>query len=155
MKLVTSYFHKDEGVGENITFVIVDDEFIIRSAVKRVIIRYYNELNLKAELCLIEACDGIECLLAMYLANSQNIRINAIISDETMPFMYGTESSIILKQLVNKEKVSNVPMYLSTAVSHTNIQDYASDLIKKIYSKPLDKSCIKEIFNDLNLPGAC
>ncbi len=133
-----------------LTFLIVDDESLIRSAMKRVLISCCKNLSLKVELCIIEACDGIETLFALYLASSQNIKINAIISDETMPFLSGNESSKIIETLIEKGVIRYCPMYISTALSHT-IPKSSTSLVKKIYSKPIDKSGIKEILENLNI----
>ncbi len=144
IKLSSSYFTKnniEESLNlKKIVILLVDDEFIIRNAMKRIIIKQFNELNDSIELCLIEACDGIECLLALYLANQENIKINAIISDENMPFISGSSSSNIIKDLISKGWLNKLHMYISSAVSHISIQDNYSEVVKKIYSKPIDKN---------------
>ncbi len=136
---------------KKLTILIVDDECMIRDSMKRVITKQFSELNGDLELRLIDACDGLECLVAIYLATQQNIRINAIISDETMPFLTGSYSSKIIKDVISKGYTNKIPMYICTALSHTNIRENYSDIVRKIYSKPIDKNCIKEIFSDLEL----
>ena len=108
-----------------------------------------NIKNSKKNITLrvIEACDGIECLLALYIAKSKKIRIDAIISDETMPFITGSHSSKIIDELISKEYLSDVKMFVSTALSHTNISGNYSKIVKRIYSKPLDKNFIQEILD--------
>jgi len=131
------------------TFLIVDDEFFIRSSVKRVITSYLKSLNENINLETIEACDGVECIMALYIAKKKKLKIDAIISDETMPFISGSYSSKIIDELISKGSLNNIKMFVSTALSHTNISSYFSKVVKKIFSKPLDKTVIQEILQNI------
>jgi len=150
--LVNNYtFNEKEGeVPKTYTFLVVDDELYIRSAVKRVIISQIKTLTDSINLQIIEACDGVECILAVYLAKIKKVRIDAIISDETMAFITGSHSSKILEELISKGSLDHIKMYISTALSHTNIRNNFSKIVKKIYSKPLDKNVIQDILKDIN-----
>ena len=100
----------------------------------------------------MEASDGMECLLALYVAKNKKIRIDAIISDETMPFITGSHLSKIIDDLISKgslSSLSDIKMYISTALSHTNIHGMYSKIVRKIYSKPLDKNLIQEIIDNV------
>ncbi len=65
-------FNDKDGISKKYTFLIVDDEFIIRSSMKRVITAHIKSMNESINLTLVEACDGIECLIALYLANAMD-----------------------------------------------------------------------------------
>jgi len=134
---------------KNYTFLIVDDEFFIRSSVKRVITSYLKSLKENINLEIIEACDGVECIMALYMAKNKKLKIDAIISDETMPFISGSYSSKIIDELISKGSLNNIKMFVSTALSHTNISSYFSKVVKKIFSKPLDKTVIQEILQNI------
>ena len=112
---------------------------------KRVVSREFKELNKNIDLTFIEANDGIEGLLALYLASNKNIKIDCIISDETMPFISGSFFSKILSDLVSKRSLKDIKMFISTSLNETSIKDNYSKSVKKIYSKPLDKNSVKEI----------
>jgi len=127
------------------TVLIVDDEIFIRNAMKRVFSVEFKALNKNIELTIIEANDGIEGLLALYLASNKNIKIDCIISDETMPFISGSFFSKILSDLVSKRSLKDIKMFISTSLNETSIKDNYSKSVKKIYSKPLDKNSVKEI----------
>jgi len=127
------------------TVLIVDDEIFIRNAMKRVFSVEFKALNKNIELTIIEANDGIEGLLALYLASNKNIKIDCIISDETMPFISGSFFSKILSDIVSKGSLKDIKMFISTALNETSIKDNYSKSVKKIYSKPLDKNSVKEI----------
>lgn len=66
-----------------------------------------------------------------------------------MPFISGSLSSKIIDELVSKGSISDIKMVISTALSHTNIAGNYSKIVKKIYSKPLDKNLIQEILNSV------
>ena len=56
-----------EVTAEKYVFIVVDDESFIRSAVRRVITTELKSTNKYIDLTIIEADDGLECLLALYL----------------------------------------------------------------------------------------
>ncbi len=120
---------------------------------KRVISNKFKDLKLNVELNLVEACDGLECVIGLYLATTHQIKINGIISDETMKYMSGSYSSKIIHELVKNGIFPDVPMFISTALSHTNIENKYSAVVKRIYSKPIDKINASDIIENLNLPS--
>jgi len=134
-----------------INLIIVDDEFLIRNSVKRVIFNQLKLIGKNVECKIIEACDGIECILALYVANTKNIRINGIISDETMTFISGSYCSKIIEHIVNDEKFAKVPMFISSALCNINIISKYSSIVQKVYSKPLDKTSALDIFKQIGL----
>jgi len=133
------------------TFIIVDDEHMIRNSTKRVIFKTIEGCSKNVSCKVIEAADGIECILALYIANLIQIKIDAIISDETMTYISGSYSSKIIDNIMKDGKFAQTPMFVSTALSHTNIGDKYSGFVKKIYSKPLDKNSVKDIFKQCDL----
>ena len=98
---------------------------------------------------IIEANDGLECLLALHLSNKMNIKINAIISDETMPLISGSHCSHIIDELLSKGALKEVNIFISTALNDENTIGKYSHLVKKVYSKPLDKNSIKDILKQI------
>jgi len=125
----------------------VDDESFIRKAVIRTMSGEFKALNVNIKLQIIEANNGLECILALYFANISNIKIDAIISDETMPFISGSYSSKIIKEMIEKGIFKNVKMFVSTSLSESNTKDIYSQIVNKVYSKPLEKTNAKEIIN--------
>jgi len=99
-----------------------------------------KDFKKKIELTLIEACNGLECLMAVYLSNKQKRHINAIISDETMPFISGSHSSKILKQMIDQGYLKDIKMFISSALSEINTQNIYSEIVQKVYPKPFDKA---------------
>ena len=134
---------------EKYVFLVVDDETFIRSAVRRVIISELKLVNKYIDVMIIEANDGLECLLAINLLNKMNININAIISDETMPFISGSHCSHIIDELLSKEALKEVNMFISTALNDENTIGKYSNVVKKVYSKPLNKNSIKDILKQI------
>ena len=134
---------------EKYVFLVVDDETFIRSAVRRVIISELKLVNKYIDVMIIEANDGLECLLAINLLNKMNININAIISDETMPFISGSHCSYIIDELLSKGTLKEVNMFISTALNEENIIGKYSHVVKKVYSKPLNKNSIKDILKQI------
>ena len=156
INLTTSHFNFNENQEQKndykkYTFIVVDDELFRRSAIKWVISSTLKSLNKNINVSIIEACDGMECILALYLAKNKKQKIDAIISDETMPFISGSFSSKIISDLISRESLINVTMFISTALSHTNISGSYSNIVKKIYSKPMDKQMIQEILDSIIL----
>ncbi len=101
------------------------------------------------DLVLIEANDGVECLLALYIAGIQNIKIYLIVSDENMNFLSGCATSKIIKGLIISEIIPDIPFYIVTALGQNfNLEKYPNN-VRKIYSKPIDKISIVEILKTI------
>lgn len=132
-----------------IGILVVDDEEIIRKSVLRLLNNYCKDKNI--ELLTIEANDGVEAILALYLAKKKNIIINFIISDETMNFMNGSFSSTIIEKLVSLNIIRDLSMYISTAYGNTVDKSKFSSSVKNIYSKPLELKMVKEMFSNIDV----
>ena len=123
--------------------LIVDDEYMIRNAMIRLIT---NELRKDSniEVIFIEANDGIECLLAIYLATLKQITIDFVITDENMNYINGSFASDIIKTVIKNGKFKDIPIFMSTAIGKNN--NYSKpDVIKRVFSKPMDKNSIRDL----------
>ncbi len=118
---------------------------------KRVITAEIKILSHHANLMIVEACDGIECLVALYLAYVNKITIDAIISDETMPFVSGSYASKIIDHIISEGKIEEVKMFVASALNHPGLKDNYSKVVKKIYAKPIDRKSIKDLLGFLNV----
>jgi len=142
------YKYKNGGDKNTITMkiILVDDEFLIRNSVRRVITKHCESLKENIDLTIIDANDGIECLIALYIANKNQIGITTIISDENMAYMNGSASSKIIQDVIINGKFEDIPMFISTAVTNNDYKGNYSKMVKQIFPKPIDKRCIKDIF---------
>jgi hypothetical protein len=112
--------------------IIADDETIIRSAAVNLIQKCSSQHNIKINIIQVE--DGIETLFAVYKCLSKGVKINFIISDESMNFMKGSESSNVVNSLVEKKGGVLIPFYLVTAYDSLNFHGLHN---MKIIPKPL------------------
>ena len=142
------YNKETEGEPKKYLFLIVDDEAMIRSAMKRVIINEFKSLSYNIHLTIIEAIDGMECILAIYLARQMNLRIDAIISDETMPFISGSYCSKIILELISNGVIKDINMFISTSLTDSNLIEKYSKVVKKIFPKPINKSNVGDIIKN-------
>jgi len=142
IKISTSTPRKKTGVNNTIYAIIVDDEYLIRNSMKRLITSHFSDDNI--EVVIIEANDGIECLLAIYLANINQVKIDFIITDENMNYINGTYASEIIKTIIKNGKFQDIPIFMSTAIGK-NIIVSKPHIIKKVFSKPMDKNSIREL----------
>jgi len=133
---------KKTGVNNTIYAIIVDDEYMIRNSMKRLITNQFSDDNI--EVVIIEANDGIECLLAIYLANINQVKLDFIITDENMNYINGSYASEIIKTVIKSGKFQDIPIFMSTALGK-NITDSKPSIIKKVFSKPMDKNSIREL----------
>ena len=154
LNLVTHYYVYTNG-GEqatiNTTIIIVDDEFMIRNAVRRVLLTQFKDIKENLNLTIIEASDGLECIAAVYIAHLKEIKITAIITDETMIYMTGSYSSHVIHDIIINGKFNTIPMFVSSALSSNVIKDKYAPMVKKIYSKPLDKTSVLDIIRQCGI----
>jgi len=118
---------------------------MIRNSIKRILNQQLKNKNV--DLTIIEASDGVECIIAVYLAYSQNIKIDFIISDETMPYINGSYCTNILKNMISSSNNHEIPIFICSAVSASSNKNNYSSLVKKIYSKPIDNLSIIDLLS--------
>jgi len=68
-----------------------------------------------------------------------------------MPFISGSYFSKIVMDLIGKFNLNNLQMFIATGLNQNNIENNYSEIVKKIYSKPIDINCIKDIFRRLDI----
>lgn len=120
-----------------LNILVVDDELFTRQSTVRILYNTSKALNIKIN--IIEAEDGLECIYLVYKCVTQGVKISMILSDENMNFMYGSRSAEILKEIISKKRIAEIPFYLLTAYDNTLIEKYISPCISQILSKPLTK----------------
>jgi len=130
------------GTNKTIYALIVDDEYMIRNAMIRLFKSQINNKN--QEVCFIEANDGIEGLLAIYLANLKQIKIDFVITDENMNYINGSYATEIIKTVIKNGKFQDIPIFMSTAIDKNYIEE-KQGIVKKVFSKPMDKNSIREL----------
>jgi signal transduction histidine kinase/CheY-like chemotaxis protein len=113
--------------------LLVDDETVTRKSTKRVLDNYFSKI---AKLKILEASDGFECLYLYYITMKKGVKLNCIISDETMDYLNGTECARILQNIWNLKNMPKVPFYLLTAYECLDIKDCGID---DMFTKPLSK----------------
>lgn len=129
--------------------IFTDDEELARKA----LIRVFKEIASQRKILLnpIEAKDGIETVYSIYknycLNPSQEVKINAIISDQKMNYVNGTNGRLVLTQLTNISK-NYIPFFFVTAFDK-NTNFFKDFDCGGIYSKSLRKKDAEDIFQQI------
>jgi signal transduction histidine kinase len=95
----------------NINFIIVDDEKMIRKSIFRIIEKTCEKLQIEKEVNIYEVPDGIECLFMLYNSVINNQKIDLVLSDESMNFMSGSTLIDLASQIFG----SKIPMAILTS----------------------------------------
>jgi hypothetical protein len=98
---------------ESKNIIVADDEIFTRLSTIRTLKRISKSLGLN--LNILEAEDGLETIYLVYKAFSSGSKISLIFSDESMSFIDGVKSSNIIKDILEKKKLPEIPFYLITA----------------------------------------
>jgi PleD family two-component response regulator len=142
----TSFITAEEQHNAKYSIIVVDDDIVIRQATIRLLSKTFKEKKLNVK--ILEASDGIECLSIYYNYLKDGRTISFILSDETMVYMNGIYASQILENISNQHNIPHVPFYILSAY-----ENLSSGLVKEttdgIFTKPLRKSYIEEIINNL------
>ena len=136
---------------EILNVIISDDEDLTRSASMRVIKKYFdtNIINTKYVLNLIETRDGLQIFEKYYDFISKGKEIFCIISDESMNYLNGSETSVILKNIVEKNNLKKIPFYLVSAYPKENFMKLLNDSLDNFFNKPIKIQEVNEIFKSL------
>ena len=123
--------------------IFTDDEELARKA----LIRVFKEIASQRKILLnpIEAKDGIETVYSIYknycLNPSQEVKINAIISDQKMNYVNGTNGHLVLTK-------NYIPFFFVTAFDK-NTNFFKDFDCGGIYSKSLRKKDAEDIFQQI------
>lgn len=131
-----------------LNIIVADDEEITRQSAIRMIKNSAKELNV--EINIIEAKDGIEVLYIMYTIINDGNKITAILSDETMDFLRGSECSKIINSIQVNKGFDSIPFFILTAYEDSNtINELKSCNILEVFTKPLSKFSCKKFINNI------
>lgn len=136
---------------KEINIIMCDDEELTRKASIR-ILQKLIDLTTKLynyKFNLLEANDGLECLSIFYLLKKFGKDIFCIISDESMSYMNGSECSVLLRKLENKNNLNLTPFYLISAYPKDTFIEYRNYSVTEIFNKPLKPHDILKIFESL------
>jgi two-component SAPR family response regulator len=101
--------------------------------------------SLNLNINILEAEDGIETIYLIYKALNSGSKISMIFSDENMSFMNGIRSSLIVKEIVEKKKLTEIPFYLVTAYEGNLFEKLSCTYITKIINKPIARNEANDI----------
>ena len=125
-----------------LNIIIADDEPLARKSTIRILEKVALEINKKIN--ILESEDGLETLYILFKNINNGIRLDGILTDENMKFMNGTDTSKILKNIVEKNGNFNVPIFLLSAYEDKKCID-GIEYFQEIFSKPLNKNSAEKI----------
>jgi CheY-like chemotaxis protein len=133
---------------ESKNIIVADDEVFTRLSTIRTIKSISKSLGLN--LNILEAEDGLETIYLVYKAFSSGSKISLIFSDESMSFIDGVKSSNIIKDIVEKKKLPEIPFYLITAYEGNLFDKISNSFVTNIMNKPIARNeaynIIKKLF---------
>lgn len=133
---------------KELTILFVDDEELARKSSIRIIAKVAKKRQIKIN--SIESRDGSETLYQLYKHNynldQSNNKIDAVISDQKMPFINGSSTITILSSSCNLNHV--IPFFIVTAFDPNAI--YFNNIkCNGIYCKPLRNNDSEKIIENL------
>jgi CheY-like chemotaxis protein len=126
-----------------IRILVVDDERLIRKSGINVITKFFKSKG--KEIHIEECSDGIECLFKLYESLKAGIRYKFVVTDETMDFLKGSESAEIIKNLISKNVLYDLKIFLNTSYQVELMSDFQSKNFDGVFTKPLSKSVMEKI----------
>ncbi len=136
-----SFFGSDtniEPLNNNIKILILDDESLIRSTIKRHIFKINKEENLTKKISTFEAENCFDALQLIYSNFQKKIFFNIILIDEYMPFMKGSTLIKLMKGLSQEGNFYNILFVSYTAFDTLEKKKYILDQgADHILNKPI------------------
>jgi CheY-like chemotaxis protein len=122
----------------NIKILILDDESLIRSSIKRHIFKINKEENLSKKISTFEAENCFEALQLIYSNFQNKIFFNIVLIDEYMPFMKGSTMIKLMKSLSQEGNFYNILFVSYTAFNTLEKKKYILDQgADHILNKPI------------------
>ena len=130
--------------------ILVDDETFTRKFSVRVLNNYFNKIISESKnFIILEASDGIECLNLVYKSLREGNEISFIISDQTMNYMNGSTTALILNDIIKYKCFKRIPYFILTA--YEGIEFNKEIGVNKTYSKPLSFGKIEDMIQTASI----
>lgn len=127
--------------------LLCDDDLIILSSVKRLIIKTMKNYNIEFEVDTISS--GIECLNLIYNERKNQKYYDLLIIDESMPFMRGSLVVKNLKSLINDNEMKDIYIYICSSYEDSNVKNQIMSCgCNDILKKPLNDDVLLKIFKE-------
>lgn len=127
--------------------LLCDDDLIILSSVKRLIIKTMKNYNIEFEVDTISS--GIECLNLIYNERKNQKYYDLLIIDESMPFMRGSLVVKNLKSLINDNEMKDIYIYVCSSYEDSNVKNQIMSCgCNDILKKPLNEDVLLKIFKE-------
>jgi hypothetical protein len=138
---------------KEINIIVTDEEDLTRQSTIRMIRRNFevNNLNRIFQLIIYEAMDGLDCLSKLFNLITEGSEVYCIISDESMYFLNGYECSLVVKKVIDKRQLKNIPFFLVTSYPRENFSSFFKKSVDDLYNKPINFEDINVIFRSLIL----
>jgi signal transduction histidine kinase/CheY-like chemotaxis protein len=125
--------------------LLCDDDLIILSSVKRLIIQILKNYNIEFEVDTISS--GIECLYLIYNERKNQKYYDLLIIDESMPFMRGSLVVKNLKSLISENEMKDICIYVCSSYEDSSVKNQIlSSGCNDILKKPLKEDVLLKIF---------
>jgi anti-sigma regulatory factor (Ser/Thr protein kinase)/CheY-like chemotaxis protein len=128
---------------EQVNIILVDDEILPRQAALRLIKKFCVSKLINVN--VLEGDDGIDCLSLFLEAFKNKVKIDLILSDETMNLLNGLDCANVLKKIYNDKAIEPIPFFILSAYESIK----ALEGVKLAFSKPLNESKLKLIFETI------
>jgi signal transduction histidine kinase/CheY-like chemotaxis protein len=130
-----------------INILVVDDEKLIRQSNIGVLTKFFN--SIKRKINIVECTDGAECLYQLFAGTKKGLTFHLIAIDETMNFMRGSMTSRIIRTLIEDGVLYDVKICMVTSYEPSIINSKYPGIFSQVYSKPLTKDCVKDMYSFL------
>jgi signal transduction histidine kinase len=128
-----------------INIILVDDEVLPRQATLRLIKKFFENKNVNVN--VLEGNDGIDCLALFYKAIQNKVKIDFILSDETMNLLNGVDCATLLKKIYSDKVIEPIPFFILSAYESMD----SFEGVKLIFTKPLNENKLKIIFETISV----
>jgi signal transduction histidine kinase len=128
-----------------VNIILVDDEVLPRQATLRLIRKFFENRNVNVN--VLEGNDGIDCLALFYKAVQNKVKIDFILSDETMSLLNGVDCATLLKKIYSDKVIEPIPFFILTAYESIG----CFEGVKLTFTKPMNENKLKVIFETINM----
>jgi two-component system cell cycle response regulator len=120
--------------------LIVDDQVIIRNALKSLLLGIFEELEIIPD--FLECSDGKE-MVKLFIEQKENLHI--IFTDECMPNLKGSEAVEIIRKIEKDNKIEYIPIISITSESLNTKEKIIKSGANYVISKPPLKSDLTKL----------
>ena len=130
--------------------IIAEDDMVMRKALRRTVEAVVSKVDKNCS--VIDVTDGAYAIETIIELIEDGREVKCFITDENMTYVNGSDAILLLKKLMNTNKIDRFPFFSCSAFLDDNYKEKMKSVgVSKILEKPFTKKSLEDAFEEARL----